>query len=75
MFPTLFSLALTGLGQHSGEGSGYLCSAIVGGALIPVLQGVLTDQWGLQLALLLPATCYAFIMYYGWRFRSLAEPT
>lgn len=75
MFPTIFSLALTGLGSHSSEGSGYLCSAIVGGALVPVLQGVLADEWGLQLALFLPALCYAFIMYYGWQFRGLTETT
>ncbi len=75
MFPTIFSMALTGLGTRSGQGSGYLCSAIVGGALVPVLQGFLADIWGLQLALILPAFCYAYIMYYGWRFRGLIKTT
>ena len=40
MFPTIFTLAIDGLGRHTGQGSGILCMAIVGGALIPVLQGV-----------------------------------
>lgn len=65
MFPTLFSLALTGLGMHTGQGSGILCAAIVGGAVLPVLQGGLADGVGLQWALLLPVFCYAYIAFYG----------
>lgn len=75
MFPTIFSMALTHLGQHSGEGSGFLCSAIVGGAILPVIQGLLADFWDLQTALLLPALCYAYIVFYGWRFRGITETT
>ena len=67
MFPTIFSLALTGLGRHRGQGSGILCAAIVGGAIVPLLQGLLADNVGIQLALLLPVLCYAYIAYYGWR--------
>jgi len=66
MFPTIFSLALTGLGEHTGQGSGILCMAIVGGAIVPVLQGMLADQVGIQLALTIPVFCYAYISYYGW---------
>lgn len=65
MFPTIFSLALTGLGRHTGQGSGILCAAIVGGAIIPLLQGLLADRFGIQLALLLPAFCYGYILFYG----------
>jgi len=61
------------LGAHTGQGSGLLCSAIVGGALIPLLQGVLADRFGLQLALLLPVGCYAYIACFGWRFRGLSK--
>jgi FHS family L-fucose permease-like MFS transporter len=71
MFPTIFSMALTGLNQHTGQGSGILCSAIVGGAIIPVLQGLLADHWGLQQAFILPMVCYSFIAFFGWRFRRL----
>jgi FHS family L-fucose permease-like MFS transporter len=66
MFPTIFSLALTGLGRHAGQGSGILCAAIVGGAIIPLLQGLLADSVGIQLALLVPVFCYAYIVFYGW---------
>jgi len=65
MFPTIFSLALRGLGAHTSQGSGVLCLAIVGGALLPLIQGALADSVGLQLALILPALYYLYIVYYG----------
>lgn len=65
MFPTIFSLALRGLGAHTSQGSGILCMAIVGGALIPLLQGILADAIGIQMAFFLPIICYAYIAYYG----------
>ncbi len=65
MFPTIFSLAISGLGKHTSQGSGILCLAIVGGAIIPLIQGVLADMIGIQLAFALPILCYIFIGYYG----------
>ncbi|WP_286235874.1 sugar MFS transporter [Thalassotalea sediminis] len=65
MFPTIFSLAISGLGQHASRGSGVLCLAIVGGAIVPLLQGVLADVVGLQLAFFLPLLCYIYIAFYG----------
>jgi len=65
MFPTIFSLALQGLGKHTSQGSGILCLAIVGGAIVPLIQAVLADTMGVQLSFLLPIFCYFFIMYYG----------
>ena len=67
MFPTIFALAIEGLGKHTGQGSGILCMAIVGGAILPVLQGVLADSIGIQHAFVLPFLCYAYIAYYGLR--------
>ncbi len=67
MFPTIFTLAIEGLGKHTGQGSGILCMAIVGGAVVPLLQGALADTIGIQLAFVLPVLCYAYIAYYGWR--------
>ncbi len=65
MFPTIFSLAVTGLGKYTSQGSGVLCLAIVGGAIVPLLQGVLADTVGLQLSFILPVLCYAYICFYG----------
>ncbi|GGD70396.1 glucose/galactose MFS transporter [Lacimicrobium alkaliphilum] len=65
MFPTIFSLALKGLGKDTSRGSGLLCLAIVGGAIVPLLQGILADSIGLQLSFLLPMLCYLYIGFYG----------
>ncbi|NMH65726.1 sugar MFS transporter [Shewanella salipaludis] len=65
MFPTIFSLALQDLEQHTSQGSGILCLAIVGGAILPLLQGLLADNLGIQLAFLVPLLCYGFIAFYG----------
>ncbi|WP_444885669.1 sugar MFS transporter [Microbulbifer sp. PSTR4-B] len=65
MFPTIFSLALARLGKAASQGSGILCLAIVGGAIVPLLQGLLADQVGIQLAFVLPIFCYLYILYYG----------
>jgi MFS transporter, FHS family, L-fucose permease len=65
MFPTIFSLGLKGLGQHTSQGSGILCLAIVGGAIVPLLQGLLADTYGVQPAFLLAIACYVYIVFYG----------
>lgn len=67
MFPTIFSLAIRGLGKHTGQASGILCMAIVGGAIIPVLQGLLADNVGIHHAFVLPVLCYWYIAYYGFK--------
>ncbi|WP_092251388.1 sugar MFS transporter [Colwellia chukchiensis] len=67
MFPTIFSLALNRLGKHTSQGAGILCLAIVGGAIVPLVQGMLADSMGLQLSFILPLLCYGFIVYYGLR--------
>ena len=71
MFPTIFSTALHGLGRHTGQGSGILCMAIVGGAIVPFLQGMLADRIGVQLSFLVPAACYGFILYFGLKYANL----
>jgi len=65
MFPTIFSLALSGLEKHTSQGAGILCLAIVGGAIIPVLQGILADSFSVQLAFILPLFCYLYVVFYG----------
>lgn len=71
MFPTIFSMALHKLGKFTGQGSGILCMAIVGGALVPLMQGALADLFGLQLSFLLPAVCYLFILFFGVKYAGL----
>ena len=65
MFPTIFSLACEGLGERAAEGSGLICMAIVGGAIVPLLTGYAADAVGLKMALIVPALCYAVIFGFG----------
>lgn len=65
MFPTIFSLALKDLGPETSRGSGLLCLAIVGGAILPVIQGTLADSLSLQISFIVPLICYFYIAYYG----------
>jgi FHS family L-fucose permease-like MFS transporter len=67
MFPVIFSLAIHDLGKNTAQGSGALCMAIVGGAIIPLIQGHLADTFGLHHSYVLPVLCYLFIAYYGAR--------
>jgi len=66
MFPTIFSLASEGLGKRAAEGSGVICMAIVGGAIVPLITGHAADAWGLKMALIVPAACYGGILVFGW---------
>ena len=74
MFPTIFSLAMKDRVKHLGQASGILCMAIVGGAVVPVLQGLLADFVGLRLAFLLPVLCYAYIARFGAQAQPQPQP-
>ena len=67
MFPSIFTLGIAELGPLTGDGSGLLIMAIVGGAVIPLGMGFLADHIGLHHAFLLPAICYLYIVYYAFK--------
>lgn len=76
MFPTIFTLAINKLGIHTAQGSGILCMAIVGGAIIPLAQGFFADSSiGLHHSFILPVLCYVYIAYYGWKGHKIKEVT
>ncbi len=67
MFPTIFSLACEKLGAKAADGSGIINIAIFGGAVVPLLTGMIADVSGsLAVAMILPALCYAIIAGFGW---------
>ncbi|GJD36509.1 sugar MFS transporter [Methylobacterium aerolatum] len=66
LFPTIFAMAIEGLGPRTAQGAGIVCVAIVGGAVVPVITGALADRVGLQAALAAPIACYACIALYGF---------
>ena len=65
MFPTIFTLAIDGLGENTSKGSGLLCMAIVGGAIMPLLMGAASDTVGIQLAFFIPFLGYIYVLYYA----------
>nr|WP_260844099.1 L-fucose:H+ symporter permease [Stenotrophomonas rhizophila] len=65
MFPTIFALSIERLGALTNKASSLLIMAIVGGAIIPFLQGLLADRIGLHLSFILPLLCYGYILFYG----------
>lgn len=67
MFPTIFTMALGGIKDLKPKGSGLLCTAIVGGALIPPIFGRCIDAFGFKIAFAVILCCYAYILFYGWR--------
>jgi FHS family L-fucose permease-like MFS transporter len=71
MFPTIFSMALFRLGKFTGQASGILCMAIVGGAIVPFVQGLMADTIGLQWSFVVPSACYGFILYFGLKYAGM----
>jgi MFS transporter, FHS family, L-fucose permease len=65
MFPSIFTLGIAKLGPRTGDGSGLLIMAIVGGAIIPVVQGAIADRIGVHHAFVLPVLCYLYIIFYA----------
>jgi FHS family L-fucose permease-like MFS transporter len=66
MFPSIFTLGIAHMGPLTGKASGLLVQAIVGGAIIPVIQGAIADRIGIHHCFILPLLCYLFIIYYGF---------
>jgi FHS family L-fucose permease-like MFS transporter len=67
MFPSIFTLAIEGMGPLTGEASGLLVAAIVGGAVLPELQGVLADKIGIHHSFMLLVVCYVYILWYAMK--------
>jgi len=65
MFPSIFTLGIGGLGKLTSKGSAIMVTAIVGGALIPPVQGLLADRVGIHHAFIIPVICYLYIAYFG----------
>ncbi|MCP8467155.1 sugar MFS transporter [Pseudomonas sp. ZM23] len=74
MFPTIFSLALEGLGNLTSKGSGLLCMAIVGGAVMPLVQAFFADRIGLLHSFAIPLLCYLYIAWFGAKGYRADEP-
>ena len=65
MFPTIFALAVKGLGDHTKEGSSYLIMAIVGGALVPFVMGLIAEHQSTAASFIVPLVCFVVVLFYG----------
>lgn len=68
MFPTIFALALKGVGQHTKRASSFLIMSIVGGAIAPVLMGLIADHASMAMAFIVPLCCFVVIAAYAAHF-------
>ena len=77
MFPTIFAMGISGLGEEAKIGSSFLVMSIVGGAIFPLAMGQISDATGgnIQLAYLVPILCFIVVGYFAWRFRDLFTET
>ena len=66
MWPAIFSLAITGLGKYTSQGSAFLVMMILGGGIIPPLQGKISDIIGIHQSYFIPVVCFAYLAYYGF---------
>jgi FHS family L-fucose permease-like MFS transporter len=66
-FPSIFSLALDGIGIYKSQASSLLVMAILGGAILPAILGRIADVWSLQTSLIVPLIAYAYVAFYGWK--------
>ncbi|MGB8193933.1 MAG: L-fucose:H+ symporter permease [Chitinophagaceae bacterium] len=68
MFPTIFALGIKGLGEETKIASSFLVMSIVGGAIMPLIMGYISDKTGsMQNAYIVPLLCFVVVMYFGWR--------
>ncbi len=74
MFPNIFTLSIKGLGHHTSRGSGLLVMAIVGGAIVPLLQGVMADQLSVQLSFSIGIICYGYVLFYALKGHTIQAP-
>lgn len=77
MFPTIFAMGISGLGEEAKIGSSFLVMSIVGGAIFPLAMGQISDATGgnIQLSYLVPIICFAVVGYFAWRFRYIFTDT
>ncbi len=73
MWPCIFSLGIAGLGKYTSQGAAFLVMMILGGGIIPPLQGKLADVIGIHTSYFIPVLCFAFIAFYGWKVNGILE--
>jgi len=71
LWPCIFSLSITGLGKYTSQGSAFLIMMILGGGIIPPLQGKLADVIGIQSSYIIAIFCFAYLAFFGWQVKRI----
>jgi FHS family L-fucose permease-like MFS transporter len=71
MWPAIFALAIAGLGKYTSQGSSLLIMAILGGALVPLIQGGIADHFGVHISFIVPIFCYIYLAFYAWKVKGI----
>lgn len=73
MWPAIFALAITGLGKYTSQGSAFLVMMILGGGIIPPLQGKISDIIGIHESYFIPVLCFAYLAFYGFAVKGILK--
>jgi MFS transporter, FHS family, L-fucose permease len=73
MWPCIFSLSIAGLGKYTTQGSSLLIMMILGGAIIPIIQGYLSDLTNIHFSYTIPVFCFAYLAFYAWRVKAILQ--
>ncbi|UQD55994.1 MFS transporter [Flavobacterium sp. K5-23] len=73
MWPAIFSLSIAGLGKYTSQGSAFLIMMILGGGIIPPLQGKLADIVGIHTSYFIPVLCFGYLAFFGWKVIGILE--
>jgi FHS family L-fucose permease-like MFS transporter len=71
MWPCIFALAIAGLGRYTTQGSAFLIMMILGGGVIPPIQGKLADIIGIHHSYFITVICFAYLAFYAWRVKGI----
>lgn len=67
MWPSIFALSIAGLGKYTSQGSAFLIMMILGGSIIPPVQGILADTSGIHLSYVVPVLCFSYLAFFAWK--------
>lgn len=71
LWPCIFTLAISGLGKHTGQGSNYLVMMIMGGGIVSWLQGFVADKIGIQMSYVVGVACFTYLAFYAWKVQGI----
>ena len=73
LWPCIFTLAVSGLGKHTSQGSSFLIMMIMGGGFVSLLQGYVADETTIQTSYIVGVLCFAYLVFYAWKVSAILK--